>query len=68
MGRPFDVLIQGGRLVDGTGNPPVEADLAIEGNLNRSHRPPHRSRIGPAGDPGPRVGGLPRLHRCPQPR
>src|SRR6478735_3733870 len=30
--EPFDVLIRGGKIVDGTGNPWFEGDLAIRGD------------------------------------
>src|SRR6185437_17080133 len=30
--EPFDVVIRGGRIVDGTGNPWFEGDVAIRGN------------------------------------
>jgi len=39
--RPYDVIIDGGRVVDGTGNPWFYADVAIQGD--------RIARIGPAG-------------------
>jgi N-acyl-D-aspartate/D-glutamate deacylase len=32
---PFDILIRGGRLIDGTGTPARAADIAIEGDGSR---------------------------------
>ena len=42
--EPFDVLIRGGKIVDGTGNPWFEGDVAIRGD-----------RIEAVGSPGPQV-------------
>lgn len=32
IGRNYDVIITGGRVIDGTGGPPVDADIAVEGD------------------------------------
>ncbi|HEX3450266.1 MAG TPA: amidohydrolase family protein, partial [Isosphaeraceae bacterium] len=42
--EPFDILIRGGKIVDGTGNPWFEGDVAIRGD-----------RIEAVGSPDPRV-------------
>ena len=42
--EPFDVLIRGGKIVDGTGNPWFEGDVAIRGD-----------RIAAVGSLGPQV-------------
>src|SRR5256885_15690715 len=48
--RPYDVVIEGGRVVDGTGNPWFYGDVAIKGD--------RIARIVPAGWlPPPRPGG-----------
>ena len=58
----YDLVIRGGRVLDGAGNPWVLADVAVRQDASRGDRPEPRGQ-GAARDRRPRPGGLARLHR-----
>ncbi len=61
--EPFDILIRGGTIVDGTGNPWFQGDVAIRGDRIAARRPDRSRRHRAADDRRAGARGRAGVHR-----